>query len=436
MRSHRTLLLATAALLTVVPIAAHGQATKAAPRSTTSELLRNGFAVSRLARIDSLLDASVRNEQITGAVALVLRDDAVVYERAVGWADREAKRAMKPDALFRIASQSKALTSTAVMMLVEQGRLTVSDPASQFISTFGRTTVASRVDSTAPTAPARRQITIRDLLTHTAGISYGTDVGVASRYAEKGLGPAAGYGWYTADKDEPVCETMSRLGTLPFVSQPGESFVYGYNTDILGCIVEKASGVPLDSFIRTRITAPLGMRDTYFFVPPSATSRLTTVYMSNAEGRSVRAPDGARGQGHYVDGPRRNFAGGAGLVSTARDYARFLTMIANGGRANGKMLLAPHTVRLMTTNQIGTTYSSNGAMGFGFGFEVTQRYGANGMASEGSFGWGGAYGSTYLVDPVEGLVIVFMVQQLPNRSDVAARFRTLVYQALATSRTP
>lgn len=436
MRSHRTLLLATLGLLATFPHAVIAQtAAPAAPRGgrATSERLRNGFAVSRLTRIDSLLDAAVRDEQITGAVALVLRDDMVVYERAVGWADREAKRPMTPDALFRIASQTKALTSAAILMLVEQGRLTISDPVSQYIPSFGRTTVASRVDSMAATAPARRQITIRDLLTHTAGISYGTDVGVAGRYAAKGLGPSAGYGWYTADKDEPVCETMSRLGTVPFVAQPGESFVYGYNTDVLGCIVERASGVPLDSFIRTRITAPIGMSDTYFFVPSSARARLTAVYMSNAEGKSVRAPDGARGQGHYVDGPRRNFAGGAGLVSTARDYGKFLRMIAAGGRANGQMLLAPHTVRLMTTNQVGTIYSSGG-MGFGFGFEVTERYGANGMASEGSFGWGGAYGSTYLVDPVEGLVIVFMMQQLPNRSDVAARYRTLVYQALATSR--
>ncbi len=399
--------------------------------------LRQGFSVARLARIDSLLEQTVRDQRITGAVALVLRDDAVVYERAFGWADKEAGRRMTTNALFRIASQTKALTSTAALMLVEEGRLSLADPVSRFIPTFQRTTVAVRTDTRVDTGvalvPAKRAITVRDLLTHTAGISYGVEATVAARYQAKGLGPAAGFGWYTADKDEGVCETMERLGTLPFVSQPGEAFVYGYNTDILGCIVEKVSGQPLDAFVRTRVTAPLGMTSTFFFVPPTDRDRLAAVYRSDSAGLSVRAPDGARGQGHYVDGPRRNFAGGAGLVSSARDYARFLQMIAHHGAWNGQQFLAPHTVRLMRTNQIGTTYSSAG-MGFGLGFETTDRYGANGMASEGSFGWGGAYGSTYLVDPKEGLILVFMMQQTPNASDVAARYRTLVYQALVTSR--
>ncbi|MBL0171264.1 MAG: beta-lactamase family protein [Gemmatimonadaceae bacterium] len=404
--------------------------TVARPQGTAQ---RNGFSTSRLARVDSLLEQTVRENRVTGAVALVLRDDRVVYERAVGWADKEAGRRMTTDALFRIASQTKALTSVAALMLVEEGRLTLADPVSRFIPSFQRTQVATRSDTGAVLVPVRRAITIRDLLTHTAGISYGTEGLVAARYQAKALGPAAGYGWYTADKDESVCETMDRLGTLPFAAQPGEAFVYGYNTDLLGCIVERASGQPLDAFLRDRLTAPLGMSSTSFFVAPSSRDRLSAVYMNDSTGHSVRAPDGARGQGHYVDGPRRNFAGGAGLVSTARDYARFLQMVAHRGLWNGQQLLAPHTVRLMTTNQVGTLHSSAG-LGFGLGFETTDRYGANGLASEGAFGWGGAYGSTYLVDPAEGLILVFMMQQLPNSSDVAARFRTLVYQALTDSR--
>lgn len=393
---------------------------------------RSGFSASRLARLDSTLERAVREGEVTGAVALVLRDDRVVYQRAVGWADREADRRMPPDALFRIASQTKALTSAAILMLVEEGRMSLTDRVGRYIPTFERTMVAARSDTGVTLVRARRAITVRDLLTHTAGLSYGTDAQVASRYQAAGLGPAAGFGWYTADKDEPVCETMSRLGTLPFVSQPGEVFVYGYNTDVLGCIVEKVSGISLAEFVRTRITVPLGMNDTYFFVPTAQRERLAAVYRSDSTGRSVRAADGARGQGHYVDGPRRNFSGGAGLVSTARDYARFLQMIAHDGSWQERQLLAPHTVRLMRTNQI-TVYGGSG-MGFGLGFEVTERYGANGMASPGSFGWGGAYGSTYLVDPVEGLILVFMMQQLPNSSDLSARFRTLVYQALLESR--
>jgi CubicO group peptidase (beta-lactamase class C family) len=365
-------------------------------------------------------------------VALVLRDGQVVYERAAGWSDKEAGRRMTTDAIFRVASQTKAITSVAIMMLVEEGRVGLGDPVSRFIPAYARTTVLPRADTSA-VAPARRQVTIRDLLTHTAGISYGTDAHVAERYRAQGLGPAAGYGWYTADKDEPVCTTMERLASLPFVAQPGEAFVYGYNTDILGCVVERASGLSLDEFVRTRITGPLGMRDTHFFLPDPKRARLATVYASGPQGALERAPEGARGQGHYVDGPRRNFAGGAGLVSTARDYARFLQMLLNGGSLDGVRLLAPKTVELMTVNHVGTLFNASG-LGFGLGFQTVDRPGADGMASVGSFGWGGAYASTYKVDPREGLVMVFMIQQLPMASDIRDRFATLVYQALLEPR--
>lgn len=390
---------------------------------------RLGFAAERLARIDRFLQQGVDSNRIAGAVALVLRDGRVVYERAVGWADKEAGRRMTADAIFRIASQSKALTSVAILALVEEGKLGLGNPVSRYIPTFARTTVASKADSGRTSVPARRAITIRDLLTHTAGISYGTDPQVAALYQAKGLGPAAGWGWYTADKDEPICETMDRLGTLPFVAQPGEAFVYGYNTDILGCVVERVSGMPLDRFIATRITGPLRMRDTYFFLPPAERQRLTVVYASDSTGHAVRAPDGARGQGHYADGPRKSFAGGAGLLSTAWDYARFLEMLRRGGELDGARILSPHAVDLMTTNQVGRLFNEDG-LGIGLGFATTDRYGANGMASVGSFFWGGAYGSAYWVDQKERLIGVFMIQQLPNSSDVAGKFPTLVYQAL------
>jgi CubicO group peptidase (beta-lactamase class C family) len=371
----------------------------------------------------------VDRNQVAGAVGLVLRNGRVVYERAVGWSDKEANRRMTNDAIFRIASQSKALTSVAIMILVEEGKVALGDPVSRFIPAYAKTIVATRVDTGVAVVPAKRAITIRDLLTHTAGISYGTDVTVAKLYDAKGLGPAAGFGWYTADKDEPVCTTMERLASLPFVAQPGEAFVYGYNTDILGCVVEKASGVALDTFIAQRITKPLGMTDTHFFLPATKRERLTAVYASTDDGGMTRAPDGPRGQGNYVEGPRRSFSGGAGLLSTARDYARFLQMLLNGGELDGVRILAPKTVQLMTVNQIGTIYSSGG-LGFGLGFEIVNSFGAGGMSSAGTFSWGGAYGSNYRVDPKEKLVVVFMVQQIPNRTDLAAKFPTLVYQAL------
>ena len=187
--------------------------------------------------------------------------------------------------------------------------------------------------------------------------------------------------------------------------------------------------MPLDQFLKTRITEPLRMRDTWFFVPPAQRERLAVLYASDSTGHAVKAPEGARGQGHYADGPRKSFAGGAGLLSTARDYARFLEMLRRGGEIDGVRILSPHAVELMTTNQVARLFNENG-QGFGLGFQTTDRYGATGMMSIGSYSWGGAYGSSYWVDPKERLVGVFMIQQLPNTSDVAGKFQTLVYQAL------
>jgi CubicO group peptidase (beta-lactamase class C family) len=389
----------------------------------------SGFAPDRLARVDRVFQQFVDEDRLGGAVALVLRDGKPVYEKAFGWSDKEAGRRMTTDSIFRIASQTKALTSVAILSLLEEGRLALGDAAGKYIPGFAKTTVAVPDDSRVKLVPARRPITIRDLLTHTAGISYGNDRLVAAEYEAKGLGPAAGYGWYTADKDEPICTTMERLATLPFVAQPGEAWVYGYNTDILGCIVERVAGVPLDEFIRTRITGPLGMKDTQFYLPPAQRERLAVVYSSSPDGRITRAPEGAKGQGHYLDGPRKSFSGGAGLLSTARDYARFLEMIRNRGSLDGVRVLSSRSVDLMSTNQVGTLHSANG-LGFGLGFEVTERYGASGMDSVGAFGWGGAYGSTYRVDPKTRMVLVMMIQLLPNMTGIAERFNALAYQSL------
>ncbi len=386
-------------------------------------------SAERLKRVDKILQKYVDDGQVAGVVALVLQDGKPVYEHAAGWSDKEGGRKMTADTIFRIASQTKAITTTAVLALMEEGKIGITEPVSHFIPTFAKTMVAVKSDSGVNLVPAKRPITIQDLLTHTAGISYGTEPQVASLYEGKGLGPAAGNGWYTADKSEPICETMERLGTLPFVAQPGESFVYGYNTDILGCVVEKASGMPLDEFVRTRITGPLQMTDTRFFLPADQRGRLAAVYASSGERGMVRAAEGSKGQGHYVEGPRKSFAGGAGLLSTAHDYARFLEMIRNGGILDGVRILSPRTVELMTTNQSGTLHSTTG-LGFGFGFETVDRYGAKGMAGVGAFGWGGAYGTTYEVDRIGHLVSVLMIQLIPNRTDIQQKFSNGVYQAL------
>ena len=396
----------------------------------TNQGTLHGFSTDALARVDSALERYVADEKIAGAVVLALLDGKIAYERAAGWADRDSGRRMETGAIFRIASQTKAVTSVAIMMLVEEGKIALDDPVGSYIPSFEKTTVAVKSDTGRVIAPAKRPITISDLLTHTAGISYGRGELVSPLYEARGLGPAAGLGWYTADKNEPVCETIGRLGTLPFVAQPGEQFVYGYNTDILGCVVERVSGLSLDEFFRSKITVPLGMHDTYFFLPPAKRNRLATVYASGWDGRIRRAPEGSRGQGHYVDGPRRNFSGGAGLVSTAMDYARFLQMLLNGGELDGVRILSPKTVELMTTNQVGTIYNAEG-LGFGLGFETVDRPGASGPFPKGTFGWGGAYGSRYSADPRERLVLVLMIQLMPNDTDVRDTIPELIYRALA-----
>ena len=397
--------------------------------SLSAQSSRADFSAERLTRIDRVLKDYVDDNRVAGAVVLVLRDGKVVYERAAGWADKENGRRMQMDTIFRIASQSKAITSVASLILMEEGKLNLTDPVSRYIPSFSKTTVAVTKDEETTIVQARRQINVRDLLTHTAGISYGTGRNVADRYAAASLGPEAGFGWYTADKDEPICTTMERLGTLPFAAQPGESWVYGYNTDILGCIVERASGMPLDQFVRSRITEPLGMRDTAFFLPSDRRERLAAVYTPDSDGKAKRAVEGSRGQGHYVDGPRRSFAGGAGLLSTIRDYARFLEMIRNDGELDGVRILSPRTVWLMHTNQVGTLHSTTG-LGFGLGFETTDRFGASGLRCVGSYGWGGAYGTVYFVDPETRLTVLMMQQSVPGASDLGGKVQTLVFQAL------
>lgn len=420
----RHLLLAS---LLAAPLAAQS-VTRADPTSV-------GVDPQRLARIGAMLDSSIARGQLVGAVALVMRDGVVVYERAAGMADREAARAMTPATRFRIASQTKAITSVAVMMLVEEGRVNLSDPVSRWIPNFGGAGVLlapAKAGDPPTAAKLTRAPTVRDLLTHAAGLSYGTEAHVRDAYAAAGLGPKAGNGWYLADKTVPVCTVMDRLATLPLVAQPGERFVYGYATDVLGCIVERASGIALDHFLAERIFAPLAMQDTGFCVASHEADRLAAVYAAR-DGVLVRADTGARGQGHYVAGvsPCTTFAGGAGLVSTARDYARFLEMLRQGGALDGARILAPATVALMTRDHLGSVYGGP-EVGFGLGVEV---WAAPAMAARpgepGQYGWGGAYATTYWVDPASRLVGVLMTQLLPGiDGQLHEKYRMAVYQAL------
>ena len=387
-----------------------------------------GLSTERLERLTRAMQEAVDGGKTAGIVALVWRNGQVAYLKSFGKLDLARGTSMPTNAIFRIASQTKAVTTTAVMMLMEDGKLLLDDPVSKYIPEFAATRVAVQAPDKGSagysTVPAKRPITIRDLLTHTAGISYG-DGPARDAYIAAGI-----HGWFLADKPVPVGEVIKKLATLPFDAQPGEKWVYGYNLDILGYLVERVSGLSLADFFAKRITGPLGMTDTSFFLPEEKLSRLASVYGVDDKG-GLRLMEDAR-DNFYVKGPRMCYAGGAGLLSTAEDYTSFLVMLLNGGELGGTRLLSPKTVELMTADHVGALY---GLGGFGLGFSITDRLGRDGLlGSVGAFGWGGAYHTTYWVDPAEKLVGVFMTQLLPaTGSDLHGKFKNLVYQSIVNS---
>ena len=418
------ILLTLGACLTPAPTRA-----QSLPAATPASV---GVSGERLNRLSATMQQYVDQGRAAGLVTIVVRQGKVVHFEAFGNRDIQAGAPMQKDTIFRIASMSKAITSLAAMILLEEGKLLLNDPVSKFIPSFAKTTVTvpppvGALPATAVSVvPAKRPLTIRDLLTHTAGIGYGAG-------PAEGLYKAANvHMWYFADKAEPIATTIDRLAALPFDSQPGEKYVYGFNTDILGVVVEKASGMSLDEFFKTRIFQPLKMADTHFYLPVEKRNRLAAVY-SIVDDKLLRAPDEGTGQGAYVDGPRQSFSGGAGLLSTASDYARFLQMIVNGGELDGVRVLSPKTVELMSSNHTGAIFNE-GRTGFGLGFEVVEHVGRS--AEHGSVGllsWGGAYYTDFCADPKEQVVAVLMTQLLPSGgSDMHGKFRALVYQAIVS----
>lgn len=412
----------------ILTISASPAASQSLPSASPESV---GLSSARLQRLDAVMQDAVDKRRVAGVVTILVRNGKVAELAAYGKRDIEANAPMQKDTIFRIASMSKAVTSVAVMMLVEEGKIGLRDPVSKFIPGFKKTTVivpppsGAIPGSPASIVPAKREITIRDLLTHTAGIGYG-DGPAEAQYKAANV-----HGFYFADKAEPIAAVIDRLPALPFDAQPGEKFVYGFNTDILGVVIEKASGLSLEAFFRSRIFEPLKMVDTNFFLPTAQRDRLAAVYSLDEKGELTRAPDPGTGQGDYVDGPRKCFSGGAGLLSTASDYARLLQMLLNGGELEGVRLLGPKTVELMTSNHVGTLFNE-GKTGFGLGFEIVIDLGAAGTyGSPGEFSWGGAYHTMYWVDPKEKIVAVLMAQLLPaTGSELHERFRDLVYQAV------
>ncbi|GGF09999.1 serine hydrolase domain-containing protein [Hymenobacter cavernae] len=393
-----------------------------------------GMSADRLQRIDRVLQEYTSKNLVPGAIAYVVRDGKVVYNKAFGVDDAAAKTSLQRDAIVRIASQTKAITSVGVMMLYEEGRFLLDDPISKYIPAFANQKVLASFnekDSSYTTVPAKRQVTIRQLLTHTSGIGYAV-IGskqmkaiYAKAHVPSGIGTPGGS----------LATAMNTLGTLPLEHQPGERFTYGLNVDVLGYLIEVLSGQSLDVFLRQRLFEPLGMKDTYFYLPAAKQARLATLYTEDATRHTIKmgmrdgmSPDYPKTQGTY-------FSGGAGLSSTIQDYAIFLQMMLNGGEYNGRRVLSPTTVRLMTINQIGDVDQGAGNK-FGLGFSLTTAKTTGKLGeSEGTFGWGGIFGTTYWVDPKEGIVALLYTQKYPNSyGDLQDKFRVLIYQALTSSR--
>jgi CubicO group peptidase (beta-lactamase class C family) len=363
-------------------------------------------------------------------VTLIVKDNQLVQYKGYGYADAEIKKPMTSDAMFRIMSQTKAITSVGIMILYEQGKLLLDDPVGNYIPEFKNQVVLDKfnaADTTYTTVQAKRNITIRDLLTHSSGIDYagiGTKT-MTAIYAKAGI--PSGLGYFNAD----LLTEMKKLGKLPLAFQPGERFQYGLNTDLLGCLIEVISGQTLDEFLRQNIFVPLGMKDTYFNVPASKISRLATVYTEDASQHIIPWSHTFRNiDPDYPVMNKHYFSGGAGLTSTAFDYAIFLQMLLNGGIYNGKRILSPRTVELMTSNQLDFRY--NGTNDFGLGFDIVTEKGASiSSRNKGTFSWGGYYGTTYWADPKAKMVCLIMTQHTPNsHGDLANKITAMIYASL------
>ena len=413
--------------LLLVAIACALPPSLAAQQGTPTAVKRSspaGFSPARLARIDSLVHRLVAGRKIPGAVVLLVRDGRVAYQKAFGYRNTATKAPQRVDDIFRMASQTKAITSLAAMMLWEEGKFALDDPVAKYLPQFAKQRVLTKfnaADSTYESKPASAPMTVRQLFTHTSGLDY-ADIGseeFRALYARAGVSALGREGEVLGDK-------MAALGPLPLLHEPGERFTYSLGVDLLGRLVEVWSGMPLDRFFRTRIFEPLGMHDTWFELPADRRARLVALHLE--KDGTVEATDKMQ-LGVHPDYPERRvtyFSGGGGLSGTAADYARFLQLFLNGGELDGVRLLGRKTVELMLTNQVPGMQP-----GFGLGFALeTPENDYQSPLSVGSFSWGGAFQTTYWADPKERLIGLIYTNVLGSSISLGEDFKVLVYSAL------
>jgi CubicO group peptidase (beta-lactamase class C family) len=393
-----------------------------------------GLSSERLDRITDKFSRDIAAGVIPGAVILVARDGKIAYHRALGFQDRAAGEPMRRDSIFRIYSMTKPIFSVGAMSLVEEGALTLPEPISKYLPAYTDMTVG--VPTTDPESgaealeivPADRPIKVHDLLRHTSGITYAF-IGkgpVKDLYKEAGIA--------SFSRDRTIADYADELAKLPLLWQPGTTWDYSRSTDILGAVIEKAAGQPVDEFLRARVLRPLGMDDTDFWVPPAKQGRVAQPQPDPETGAVDSLLD-------VTENPAM-FAGGHGLMSTARDYARFCQMMLDGGALDGARILGPKTVAYMASDHLGTEISKDGTLylpgagyGFGLGFGVRTATGESPWpGSVGEYFWGGYAGTYFWIDPVERMVVVYMMQSVKHRLHYRMLLRNLVMQAIIESR--
>lgn len=390
-----------------------------------------GLSSERLERISKAVQRDIDDKRIAGAVTLVLRHGQVAFFKAQGMQDREAGKPMRPDSIFRICSMSKPIASVAVMILYEEGHFLLEDPVSKYLPEFKNMKVLVKPAQGDPyTIPATHEITIRDLLRHTSGLTYNWNADLGPLYKDANV--AHGMLPY----DGTIGESVQRLAKLPLLFNPGERWEYGLSVDVLGRLVEVVSGMSFDQFLRTRVFDPLGMKDTYFFPPENKLDRLATAYTYYPDKGLNRFPDTPLTEGSFMysadypySGAKKLFSGGAGLTSTAADYARFCQMMLEGGKLGNTRLLSRKSVELMTHDQLGKI-GTDESFGLGFGIE-----GDKGplleLGTPGSFNWGGFFYTGFSVDPKEQMIVIFMGQLHPTGNLLLDRqVHELAYQAI------
>ncbi|MDR0792498.1 MAG: beta-lactamase family protein [Chitinophagaceae bacterium] len=426
-RTTTALLVAFSALVSF-PSLSQTKSVKTSPLLVEAAPATVGMSAERLNKIDLMLKNAVDQKEIPGAVALIVRNGKIVFYNAYGMADNTTGRAMKKDDIFRIASQTKAITATAVMMLWEEGKFNLDDPISKYIPEFGKAQILdtfNEKDSSYTTKPAKNQITIRHLLTHTSGVGYGAIDNEKFRkiYAKAGITDA-----FTTEPVN-IADNIKKLAKLPLHQEPGERWVYSEGLDVLGYLIEIISGMPFDKFLRTRLFEPLGMNDTYFYIPDNKKNRLVSV-QQKTDGEWKKYPGNFFDSDYPIKGAKTFFSGGGGLSSTAKDYATFLQMYLNGGELNGVRILSRKTIETIMANQIGDAWQGN-YQGLAFQVMNQKQQDAGGQGSAGTFQWGGYFNTQYFADPKEKLIGILMKQTAGEIKDETGwRFKLMAETAI------